>query len=74
MDVAGHPGTDHVFLVNGTRFERIEAANAPLPYCASLVADVRNRTEMAMLQAHFLKVMELALKAQAVATRLGACA
>lgn len=73
VDVAGQPGTDHVFLVNGTRCERIEAASAPLPYFSNLMADVRNRTETAMPQAHCLKVMELALKAQAAAVRLGAC-
>lgn len=74
VDVAGQPGTDHLFLVNGTRCERIEAADAPLPYFANLMADVRNRTETAMPQAHCLRVMDLALRAQAVAARLGACA
>lgn len=74
VDVAGRPGVDHVFLVNGTRCERIEASDAPLPYFANLMADVRDRTETAMPQAHCLKVMELALRAQAAAVRLGACA
>lgn len=73
VDVAGHPGTDHLFLVNGTRCERIDASDAQLPYFINLMADVRNRTETAMPQAHCLKVMELALKAQAAAVRLGAC-
>lgn len=74
VDVAGRPGTDHVFLVNGARCERIEASDAQLPYFAALMADVRDRTETAMPQEHCLKVMEVALRAQAAAVRLGACA
>ena len=35
------------------------------------IADVLDRTERAMPQAHCFKVMELALKAEAMATRLG---
>jgi hypothetical protein len=37
-----------------------------------LINDVNNRTETAMTQAHCFKVMEIALKAQVQATRLGA--
>ncbi|ROU03665.1 Gfo/Idh/MocA family protein [Histidinibacterium lentulum] len=74
VDVAGQGGTDHVFLVNGDRCERIDASAAPLPYFERLIADVRNRSETAMPQAHCFKAMELALKAQAQATRLGALA
>lgn len=74
VDVSGRSGTDHVFLVNGTRCEHIDASAAPLPYFANLAADVINRTETAMPQAHCFKVMELALQAQATARRLGACA
>lgn len=74
VDVAGRDGTDHVFLVNGERCEYIDASQAPLPYFERLIADVRNRTETAMSQAHCFKVMELALEAQARATRLGALA
>ncbi len=74
VDVAGQPGTDHVFLVNGTQCERIDASDAPLPYFASLIADARDRTETAMSQTHCFKVMELALTAQAKAARLGALA
>ncbi len=71
VDIAGRPGTDHLFLVNGTRCEYIDASGAPLPYFANLIADVNNRTETAMPQTHCFKVMELALRAQAAATRLG---
>jgi len=71
VDVAGREGTDHVYLVNKTRCEYIDGVSAPLTYFADLAADVRNRTETAMPQQHCLKVMELAIKAQQQATRLG---
>lgn len=70
----GQVGTDHLILVNGTRCERIDCSADPLPYFARLMADVRNRTETAMSQAHCLRVMELALRAQDQALRLGALA
>lgn len=73
VDVAGRPGSDHLFLVNGARCEHIDASATPLPYFARLAADIRDRTETAMTQEHCFKVMELALTAQARATRLGAC-
>ncbi len=40
------------------------------PYGRQLVADVLNRTETAMSQAHCFLASELALKAAAMATRL----
>ncbi len=64
VDVAGRSGTDHLFLVNGSRCEHIDCAEAGLPYFPALIADIRNRTETAMPQRHAFKVMELALKAQ----------
>ncbi len=71
VDIAGRPGTDHLFLVNGSVCEHIDASAEPLSYFASLAADVRDRTETAMGQAHCFKVMELALRAQEAATPLG---
>ena len=71
VDIAGRPGTDHVFLVNGERYEHIDGAATPLTYFRSLANDIRDRTETAMSQAHCFKVMELALKAQAQAAKLG---
>ena len=67
VDIGGAEGGDHVFLVNGSRCERIDASGAGLPYFAALAADIRDRTETAMPQAHAFKVMELALQAQAMA-------
>lgn len=71
VDIAGRPGTDHLFLVNGTRCEYIDASAAPLPYFENLASDIRNRTDTAMSQRHCLKVMELAISAQTAAMRLG---
>lgn len=67
VDVARSEGTDHVYLVNKTRCEYIDASDAGYPYFGNLVADIENRTETAMSQAHCFKVMELGLKAQAMA-------
>ncbi len=67
VDVAGRAGGDHLFLVNGTVCEHIDAGGAGLPYFRRLADDIRNRSETAMTQAHVFKVMELALAAQAMA-------
>ncbi|WP_394196873.1 Gfo/Idh/MocA family protein [Litoreibacter albidus] len=67
VDVGGAAGTDHMLLTNGSRCERIDASDAGLPYFARLAADIRDRTQTAMPQAHAFKVMELALRAQAMA-------
>jgi predicted dehydrogenase len=67
VDVGGREGTDTLILVNGDRCEAIDARAAGLPYFARIIADVRDRTDTAMPQAHCFKVMELALRAQAMA-------
>ena len=67
VDVAGAEGTDHLFLVNGTRCEKIDCSYAGLPYFANLRNDVFDRTETAAPQEHVFKVMELALQAQMIA-------
>lgn len=71
VDIAGRDGKDHVFLVNGSRCEHIDASDTPLPYFSALCADVLNRTATAMDQDHCFTVTELALTAQARASRLG---
>ena len=71
VDVAGRPGTDHLFLVNGDRCEYIDCSGAPLPYFGNLAHDVRTRSETAMPQKHCFKVTELALRAQLQAARVG---
>jgi predicted dehydrogenase len=71
VDIAGRPGTDHLFLVDNKETRYIDCRNAGLPYTTNLIADVLDRTQTAMPQAHCFKVMEVALRAQAVATRVG---
>lgn len=71
VDIAGRPGTDHLFLVDNKSTRYVDCSDAPLPYYQNLVADVLDRTETAMPQRHCFKVMELALRAEAMATRLG---
>ena len=71
VDVGGAEGTDHLFLTNGTRSERIDASGAGMPYFPSVLEDIRNRTETAMPQAHSFTVTELAIRAQAMADALG---
>jgi predicted dehydrogenase len=71
VDIAGRDGTDHLFLVDREATRHIDCSDAPLPYYERLIADVFERTESAMAQAHCLKVCALALEAQARAVRLG---
>lgn len=59
--------TDTLILTNGTRCETIDASRAGLPYFPRLIADIRDRTETAMPQAHAFAVMELAIRAQLMA-------
>ncbi len=70
VDIAGRPGTDHVFLVDGGSTRHIDSAREPLTYFRALIADVQDRTETAMSQRHVFTVCRLALEAQANAVRL----
>jgi predicted dehydrogenase len=69
VDIAGRPGTDHLFLSdrNGTR--HIDASREPLTYFARFLADVRDRSATAMPPGHALHVTRLAIEAQALAER-----
>jgi predicted dehydrogenase len=64
VDIAGDEGIDHLYLVNGTRCEKIDCSDAGYPYFGNLINDIRNRTQTAMPQTHVFKVMELAIAAQ----------
>jgi predicted dehydrogenase len=70
IDIDGRPGTDHLFLIDHKTTRYIDCGSAARPYYANLIADVLDRTETAMTQNHCFTVMELALQAQAMATRL----
>jgi len=71
VDIGGRPGGDHLFLVDGKGQRHMDCKSEPLPYGHHLVQDILNRTETAMPQAHCFLATELALKAQALATRVG---
>jgi predicted dehydrogenase len=71
VDIGHRTGTDHLFVVNGDKVEYVDCASDHRPYYQKLVNDVRDRTDTAMTQQHCFKVMELALDAQAKASRLG---
>ena len=71
IDIAGRPGGDHLFLVDRKGVRHIDCSGTKITYGEQLRDDVLNRTETAMPQAHCFHAMELALMAQAKATRIG---
>jgi hypothetical protein len=70
IDIAGRPGGNHLFVINGKETQYIDCRNVVLPYGEQLVNDVVNRTETAMGQEHCFLAIELALKAQKQAKKL----
>lgn len=70
LDIAGRPGTDHVFLSNHAGTRHIDASTEPLTYFSRFLADVRDRTQTAASQDHVFAVTELSLEAEAAAMRL----
>lgn len=71
VDIAGRPGTDHVFLVDREGTRHIDGRGTKLTYFRNFLADLRDRTQTAMAQAHVFAVTRLALQAQARAERRG---
>jgi predicted dehydrogenase len=69
-DIAGRAGSNHLFLVDqqGTRY--IDCTDVNLSFGRLFLADIVNRTETAMSQAHSYLASELALRAEAQAQRL----
>ncbi|HEV7260379.1 MAG TPA: Gfo/Idh/MocA family oxidoreductase [Bosea sp. (in: a-proteobacteria)] len=72
VDVAGRPGTDHVFLVDKSGMRHIDASREPLTYFRNLIADIGARGQTAAPQRHTFTVCRLALEAQARAVWLPA--
>jgi predicted dehydrogenase len=70
IDIAGRPGGNHLFVVNGKDTQYIDCSKVDLPYGRQLVDDVINRTETAMTQHHCFLATELALKAQQAAKKI----
>ncbi|HVY52331.1 MAG TPA: Gfo/Idh/MocA family oxidoreductase [Devosia sp.] len=69
VDIAGRPGDEHLFLVDGKGTRHIDCADVVRPFGRQLIADVLNRTETAMPQWRCYKAMELAITAQTLAER-----
>ncbi|WP_102107091.1 Gfo/Idh/MocA family protein [Oceaniglobus roseus] len=67
-DIGQPHRTGNLYLVNGEENVRIDCSDMPLPYFPRLVADVQDRTETAVGQAHTFTTMELAIRAQQMAT------
>lgn len=64
LDLAGRPGGQHLFLVTSGKTEHIACADRPLGVFRAFAADVRDRTQTAMSQAHCFAVCRLALEAE----------
>ncbi len=71
VDPAGRPGGNHLILVNGDGIQYIDCNQVDLPFGRQLVHDVIHRTETALPQAHCFLASQLALEAEARATRVG---
>jgi predicted dehydrogenase len=69
IDIAGKPGTDHLFLVNHEGPRHIDCSKVERPFGRQFLEDVRNRTETAMPQERCFNAMKLALTAQQMAER-----
>lgn len=67
IDIAGKPGTDHLFIVNGDGPRHIDCSNVDRPFGRQFLEDVRNRTETAMPQERAFNAMKMALTAQQMA-------
>lgn len=70
VDIGGRPGANHLFLVDKKGIRHIDCTDTKLPFGGQFVADVVNRTETALPQAQCFLACELAVTAQAKATRL----
>ncbi|HEY5919112.1 MAG TPA: Gfo/Idh/MocA family oxidoreductase [Chryseolinea sp.] len=70
VDIAGHDGGNHLFIVDKKETRYFDCSKDPLPYGQQLLSDIQNRTETAMTQDHCFLATELALKAQKQAQRL----
>ncbi len=68
IDVAGRPGSDHLFLVDQKGTQYIDCSQVELPFGRQLLDDIRNRTQTALSQEHAFWAAELALHAQEKAT------
>ncbi len=71
IDIAGRSGGDHLFIVDRKGTRHIDCSATRIVYGERLRDDIFDRTETAMPQDHCFRAMELALVAQAGASRIG---
>ena len=71
VDPGGLPGGEHLILVDRHGIHRFDCSDDPLPFAGEFLADVRAGTMTHASPHHYLAVCELALRAQAGATRMG---
>ncbi|MBI5384072.1 MAG: Gfo/Idh/MocA family oxidoreductase [Verrucomicrobia bacterium] len=72
LDLARDPESDHVYLVDHKGEHHFAVrGKVGFPFFGELILDCLNRTEHAMTQRHAFLTIELALKAQAQAVRVG---
>ncbi len=64
VDIAGREGKDHLFLVDRAGTRHLACEGEPLTYFRDFLADLRDRTDTAMPQAHVFAVSRLAVEAQ----------
>ncbi|MBB4952151.1 putative dehydrogenase [Agrobacterium vitis] len=69
IDIAGQPGEDHVFLVDGKGVERFHAKGAGTPFFGRLLHDIHTGDQTAMPQVHAFLATELSLQAQIIAEK-----
>lgn len=72
LDVCGEAGAEHLILVDAEGARRLDVADVRLDWAPTLLADVRDHTEVLMTQAHVLAVSELSLDAATRARTWGA--
>ena len=72
IDVGRDPQSDHVYLVNDEVEQHIPVyGSVGFPFFGQLILDCLNRTENAMTQEHAFKTIELGIKAQLQAQKIG---
>jgi predicted dehydrogenase len=69
VDIAGHEGGNHLFLVDKKETRYFDCSKEPLPFGEQFISDVANRTNTSMTQEHCFLATELALTAQAKAQK-----
>ena len=71
VDVAGVEGTEHLIVVDAEGTRRVDVSQRPVDWADQFLADLGDKGERLMSQAHVVAVCDLALRAQQVATRWG---